>query len=355
MQHVFTCEVGWEAGLEGELRRTLGDAAADVAVAGPGRVALRLSEPPAAGFDPIVAFATQCLPEAEICAASSISAWADQACERISARLDQTPVPWRLHVFTTPFPDGSTGFRRGQLVLKQIAERLRERRRRLFRRMNTEPQGPWQPDEALVQVLLTSPTEGFISIADAPARRVWRRCVSRFVAGSIEPAVDKLAPSRAFAKLVEAELRLGRPIAAGETCVDLGSAPGSWAYTALERGARVTAIDRSPLRDDLMQNPRLTFVRGDAFAYLPDEPVDWLLSDIIAFPERIRELLDVWLGRRLCRRFCVTVKFRGRDDDAELEGVKETLRRSGYEFNLCRLTANKNEATAYGEVRNEEL
>ncbi|MCE9604456.1 MAG: hypothetical protein K8U03_06065 [Planctomycetia bacterium] len=348
-RHVFTCEPDWESALADELRRTFGDAAQ--IDRGGGRVELVLNNE--LSFAPTIAFARQCLPDAEPVSAESIGKWADIACERISAKLDTLDVPWRLHIFATPFADGSTGFRRGQLIHERLLEKLKQVRRRLAKRMNAEAEATWLDNEALVQILLTSPTEGFVSIVDAPTRQTLRRCISRFIGGEIEPAVDKEAPSRAFAKLVEAEIRLGRPIATGETCVDLGSAPGSWAYTALQRGARVTAIDRSPLRDDLMRHARLEFLQADAFRYAPPVPVDWLLSDIIAFPDRIRELLADWLGKRRCRFFCVTVKFRGRDDDAELEDVKQVLEASGYEYCLRRLNANKNEATAYGYLPDE--
>lgn len=352
-RYVFTCEPGWERALADELLRTLGpevlgvdDGVDDGVVAAPGRVEVIASKPIAA--PPTIAFARQCLPEAEPVRAESIGQWADAICERISARLDTVDAPWRLHLFATPFADGSTGYRRAELIQARLLDKLKQVRKRLLRRMNGEPEAAWLGDESLVQVLLTSPTDGFISIAGAATLSVMRRVVSRFVGGEIEPAVDKLAPSRAFAKLVEVERRLGRPIGAGEACVDLGASPGSWTYTALERGAKVTAIDRSPLRDDLMRNPRLAFLQTDAFRYAPPEPIDWLLSDIIAFPDRIRDLLADWLGARRCRFFCVTVKFRGRDDDAELESVKQVLATSGYEYCLRRLNANKNEATAYG-------
>lgn len=356
-RYVFTCEPGWEPALADELRRTLGtDIALDddgIAIAS-GRVELAAAQLIAAS--PTIAFSQQCMAESEPVRATSIGQWADAICERISAKLDSADVPWRLHIFALPFADGSTGFRRCELIHAKLVEKLKQVRKRILRRMNAEAESPWLVEEAIVQVLLTSPTEGFVSIADAATHHVLRRVVSRFIGGEIEPAVDKLAPSRAFAKLVEVERRLNRPIRAGETCVDLGASPGSWTYTALERGAKVTAIDRSPLRDDLMSNPRLEFVQTDAFRYAPATPVDWLLSDIIAFPDRIRDLLADWLGSRRCRFFCVTVKFRGRDDDAELESVKRVLAGSGYEYCLRRLNANKNEATAYGYLpKNTEL
>jgi 23S rRNA (cytidine2498-2'-O)-methyltransferase len=352
MPAVFVCEPDWSDALAAELRRTLAtiDAGLMIDVVSPDCVVAHCGDDSQlAAAEPIVAFAEQTMPAAEACRAPSVSQWAEAATRRISDRLDSVDVPWRLHVFSTPFADGSSGAGRAKLVEQAIEERMREVRRRLLRRRNEDSEAAWRLDEALVQVLLTAPDAGWISVVDAAQREAWKYCVSPFVAGRIEPAEDKLAPSRAFAKLVEAELRLGCAIAAGETCVDLGASPGSWSYTALKRGALVTAVDRSPLRDDLMTEPRLTFVRGDAFTYWPEQPVDWLLSDVIAFPDRICEMLSRWLGERRCRRFCVTIKFRGRDDDAELERVKQTLRNSGYRFGLRRLTANKNEACAFGE------
>jgi 23S rRNA (cytidine2498-2'-O)-methyltransferase len=346
---LFICEPGWEAALVDELRRMLG---ADVDLR-PDRATVRV----AARFEdcePCVAFARQALPDVAVCRAESIALWSEAACERIVEGLDAVDVPWRLHVFGLPRDDGTTLGRRTQLIAERIDADLRERRRRLAKRRNADAEGPWLDGEVLVQIALASPTDGYVSICDAATRERWRRVVSRFVGGSIEPASDKEAPSRAFAKLVEVERRMNRPIATGETCVDLGAAPGSWTYTALARGATVTAVDRSPLRDDLMRDPRLTFVRGDAFRYRPEQPVDWLLSDVIAFPDRVLELLDAWLGAGLCRRLCVTIKFRGRDDDAALETIKQRLASSDYEFCVRRLNANKNEATAYGVRRDAD-
>ena len=143
-------------------------------------------------------------------------------------------------------------------------------------------------------------------------------------------------------------MHLGQEIAAGQTCVDLGSSPGSWAYLALGRGARVVAVDRSPLRGDLIAHPALTFVRGDAFRFQPAEPVDWLLCDVVARPEPIIELLQRWIERGWCPRFVVTIKFQGAEDDAKLEPLKKWLDEAGIEFILRRLTHNKNEVTAMG-------
>jgi 23S rRNA (cytidine2498-2'-O)-methyltransferase len=236
------------------------------------------------------------------------------------------------------------------LIHQGVLEWLQRKRRGLLRSLQAEPSA-FSPAHSLVQILLTSPVHGFVSVAPAPLPFALRRVVSPFPKGEIPIASDKAAPSRAFAKLVEAELRLGRPIGPGERCVDLGASPGSWSYVALHRGARVIAVDRVPLRADLMRHASLVFRKGDAFGFKPEAPVDWLLCDVIAAPERSIGLLMDWLRERRARRFVVTIKFKGREDYAKLEQLKHALPRFCSEFFLMRLCSNKNEACAFGEVR----
>ncbi|HQU46336.1 MAG TPA: SAM-dependent methyltransferase, partial [Pirellulales bacterium] len=297
---------------------------------------------------PCVAFAAQCLPDALGVSATSVSQWAAQTGQWLIERLRGHAGPWRLHVFCVPTTERRVTPARCRYIEQGIAELLRKKQRRLLRTWNRDPRPLPTPDEWLVQFGLRTSTAGYGSAVDSGRWHDWRRCVSRFPGGVVGVAGDRQAPSRAFAKLAEVELRLARPILAGETCVDLGSSPGSWAYWALRRGAHVVAVDRSPLRADLMRHDHLTFLQGDAFRYQPAEPVDWLLCDVVAFPSRILELVQRWLARGWCRHFCVTIKFRGQGDYAKIEPLKASLSAGGHDFYLRRLTANKNEVTLFG-------
>jgi 23S rRNA (cytidine2498-2'-O)-methyltransferase len=178
-----------------------------------------------------------------------------------------------------------------------------------------------------------------------------RHLLSPFPKGEVPVAADKAAPSRAFAKLVEAETRLGRAIKPGETCVDLGAAPGSWTYLAVNRGARVIAIDRSPLRRDLMLNPQVCFQPSDAFRFQPPHPVDWLLCDVIAPPERTAALLLEWLRQGWCRHFVATLKTKDTQSTDPLPLLKRELPLLTRELFLTRLCANKKEICAFGSAR----
>jgi 23S rRNA (cytidine2498-2'-O)-methyltransferase len=296
---------------------------------------------------PPIVFARQLLPDAEEKQAVSINAWSQQLLESVTNRLPEGQ-PWLLHV-APRYGEGGAGENRCRFIREAFRELLQRRRRQLLKHMQPAPQ-PFTPAASLVQLLLTSPEQGFLSIAVAPRPHELRRVMSPFPKGELAVAGDKAAPSRAFAKLVEAEQRLGLRIGAGETVVDLGASPGSWSYVALRRGAQVIAVDRSPLREDLMRNPRLTFQKGDAFAFQPPAPADWLVCDVIAAPQRSIDLVLDWVRARRCRRFVVTIKFKGHAEYAALDQLKTALPPLCDDFFLTRLCANKNEACAFGTV-----
>jgi 23S rRNA (cytidine2498-2'-O)-methyltransferase len=105
----------------------------------------------------------------------------------------------------------------------------------------------------------------------------------------------KDAPSRAARKLEEAFLWIGRAPEPGETCVDLGAAPGGWTAVLLKRRARVIAVDPALLAPDLAR--RVRHVQASAFDYAPDEPVDWLFCDMAWRPLEVAQLLAKWARR----------------------------------------------------------
>ena len=293
-------------------------------------------------------FARQLLPDARRVEATAINGWANLLVDALLAALPNHP-PWRWHLWSS-YGEGTAGRNRVELIRRAVIERLKKRRRHLLKNLR-DVESPFSPDEALVQTALLSPDQGWLSIGQAPLPFDLRALISPFIAGDVPIAEDKAAPSRAFAKLVEAERRLGQFIASGDTVVDLGASPGSWSYVALNRGARVTAVDRSPLRDDLMRNPNLTFAQADAFKFKPSSgTVDWLICDVIAAPQRSMELLVEWLAEGLMRHFVVTLKFKGTDDYPLLKDLTASCLPLCADFRLTRLCANKNEVTAFGSA-----
>lgn len=343
---VYVCEPGWESPLRDELRRARPGESPEIVSRGWVEVAFEES---LGERLPPMAFARQCLPRAVALEAPSVRRWGEECALRIMDELRDHDGAWRLHVFSVVVPGGTAGPRRCSLIRSAIVEVFRKKQRRLLRTLVDDPFASWREEEHLVQVGLRSAEVGYFSHA-VPADRVARAStLSRFPGGIVEVAEDRSAPARAYRKLREAFLHADRGIEAGRTVVDLGSSPGGWAHVALASGACVIAVDRSPLDERLMEHPRLDFVRGDAFKFVPDRPVDWLLCDVVAFPDRSIDLLETWLGNRWCRQFCVTLKFRGTDDYPVLDRAKRWLEDRATKYMLRRLSSNKNEVTVLGE------
>ena len=141
---------------------------------------------------------------------------------------------------------------------------------------------------------------------------------SPFVNGTPRFVEDREGPpSRAYLKLWEALTRLGRMPGPGEECLDLGASPGGWTWVLARLGAAVTAVDKSPLDPAIAAMPGVSWLGESAFGLEP-RPVDWLLSDIICYPERLLGLVERWMAAG-ARNIVCTLKFQGETDHAVVE------------------------------------
>jgi 23S rRNA (cytidine2498-2'-O)-methyltransferase len=137
---------------------------------------------------------------------------------------------------------------------------------------------------------------------------------SPFVGGEVAFVEDRDGPpSRAYLKLWEALTRLGEHPRAGEHALDLGASPGGWSWALARLGARVTAVDKAPLDPRVAAMQGVTLRQESAFA-LPPEPVDWLFSDVICYPERLLALIERWIAAGAAPRIVATIKFQGPTD-----------------------------------------
>jgi 23S rRNA (cytidine2498-2'-O)-methyltransferase len=145
------------------------------------------------------------------------------------------------------------------------------------------------------------------------------RCTSPFPNGEVHFVEDRSGPpSRAYLKLWEALTVIGNRPLPGETCVDLGSAPGGWSWALARLGARVISVDKAPLAPEIARLSGIEHRQESAFALDPHAlgPVDWLFSDVVCYPARLLVLVDRWAAAGMCRRFVCTVKFQGATDHA---------------------------------------
>ena len=142
-------------------------------------------------------------------------------------------------------------------------------------------------------------------------------CSSPFRNGEVDFVEDKNGPpNRAYLKLWEFLTITGKHPKKGELCLDLGSSPGGWTWVLANLGCRVISIDKAPLAPEVAAMPGVEYHSGSAFALEPEkhEPVDWLFSDVICYPERLMNMVKRWMEADKAKNFVCTIKFQGETD-----------------------------------------
>lgn len=154
-------------------------------------------------------------------------------------------------------------------------------------------------------------------------------------------------PSRAYLKIQEsltmANLLNGTELPkAGERCFEAGACPGGWTWVLVGLGAQVYAVDRAELASDLMKNSLVTFQAHDAFTLKPQDIgyCDWVLSDVICYPERLLKWVKEWLSSGLCRNMICTIKMQG---EPEWDVIRQFAEIPG--SRIVHLNYNKHELT----------
>jgi len=169
------------------------------------------------------------------------------------------------------------------------------------------------------------------------------RCTSPFPFGAPTFVEDRRGPpSRAYLKLGEACFRLGTWPVYGDRCIDLGSSPGGWTWAIQRLDAWVLSVDKAPLDPRIARLPRVECRRASAFALDPKSvgALDWIVSDVIAYPERLLGMIDHWIAVHPRASFVVTIKFQGPTD---MTPVHAFVARHG--GTLVHLHHNKHELT----------
>lgn len=312
--HALVSVLGYEEALKSEL---------GAAANGPRWPAVLSCRAPLPRRDP--AFALQQIPQAHQIHGASVRALAEGADGWLAPRLAAHDGPFTVHAYVPDAQSYRTLIGRADLLGETWLGLLRERRRREHRRYQAPGVVASWGQTLLVQLALVGRTSLLVSAARPQPLPAGGFDLAPWPAGRAPVPEDRQAPSRAYRKLVEGFAWLGRGPRAGESCVDLGGAPGGWAFTALSAGAQVIAVDRSPLSPPALGHPRLSMVVGNAFGYRPAAPVDWLLCDVICQPDRTLALVDDWMKAGLCQNVVATLKFKGAADYPIVERARARL------------------------------
>lgn len=307
---------------------------------------------------PEPAYALQILPAAVEVRAASIKGLAQAAAQAVGSSSLLAEAPRGSLAVHALVPDLLRGVPPGKAKLlrrcEMVASTLSSTLRRSFvcarpGRDGDDGTAAAPAPPPLLQLLLLEPELLVVSLAPAAAHRsgIGRWPVSTR-GGYRDCSLDGDMPSSAYRKLLESFVLLEAQPRPGEACVDLGACPGGWT-AALRRvcGARVTAVDRQPLAAALMADEAVRFVRGDAFAFEPPAGgVAWMVSDVIAAPERCIELVERWCRQRWARSMVVTMKFKGETPEFDaIDEARGAAVRHGWRFRACHHFSNKNEVS----------
>lgn len=176
------------------------------------------------------------------------------------------------------------------------------------------------------------------------------KCSSSFAHGEVRFLETKEPPSRAYLKLWEFFMRIGKWPGKGDECLEVGASPGSWTWVLQSLGANTIAIDRAPLAPEIAEKPCVTFFKRDAFSIRPSDfpNTQWIFSDLVCYPRKLLAWLRPWLSRDV--HLVCTLKFQGKEDYGVLEEFSN-IEGSG----LIHLFHNKHELTWYRLIRDSRL
>jgi len=236
-------------------------------------------------------------------------------------RLALSPDPpvstaWALDTWTDPREVAVSSIKAGADALRALQRNWAAYQVTHFRRMAliTERLPPLKPRPLVFPCLPPSGHLGAWTLLDADRMLASPTKTSPFVNGEVTFVEDRIGPpSRAYLKLWEACVRLGAWPGPGDTCLDLGASPGGWTWALARLGATVTAVDKAPLDPAVAAMQGVVERTDSAFALKP-EKVDWLFSDVIAYPERMLSLVENWIGSGHAGRIVCSVKFQGEAD-----------------------------------------
>lgn len=319
-------------------------------------------------YDP--AYALQALPNCVVVNAPSIKALAGAVCKALLGEDEtETRETFRkaprgslaVHALVPGMFKGQrdpVSKRRAYTVADDVAAQLQKIYPAARKRSVDEDSNSGEETERWVlQLLLLEPevmAASLVRCTEVGGRPTWPNWFHP--AGFAQVDIEGDMPSSAYRKLLEAfHCMRDRPPRylyddLTPAVVDLGACPGGWTAALRLMGCSVVAVDRSPLDPTLMFDDKVHFVKGDAFKYEPELTGSmqnaWMVSDVIAYPERVGELLDRWCGGRWAAKMVVTVKFKGEVVAwDELESVMEIAKGHGYTCRAKHFFNNKNEVT----------
>lgn len=157
------------------------------------------------------------------------------------------------------------------------------------------------------------------------------------------PAGKESPISRAYYKMHEALAWSRLPLAAGQRCVEIGSAPGGACEALLEQGLEVIGIDPAEMDPRLLAHPNFRHIRARAADLKRREfqNVQWLMADSNVAPQHTLDTVEAIVTHRRVhiRGLLLTLKLPEWRLADQLDAYLERVRSWGYRYVRARQLA----------------
>lgn len=161
-----------------------------------------------------------------------------------------------------------------------------------------------------------------------------RSFTSRWPGGLSNLELPADAVSRAYLKMAEALAWSRLPLRPGDTCAEIGCAPGGASQCLLRHGLRVLGVDPAAMPEELLSNPNFAHLRkrGSEVRRREFRGVRWLMADMNVAPSYTLDTVEAIVTHQATnvRGLLLTLKLPSWDLAAEVPSYVRRVRGWGY-------------------------
>ncbi len=207
--------------------------------------------------------------------------------------------------------------------------------------------------EAVLDCVLVDPNEWWVG---------WHRASTlptRWPGGVPLIETESEIISRAYLKLAEALRWSQLPMAKGDLCAEIGSAPGGAAQLLLERGMYVLGIDPAEMDEAILENPAFAHLRARASEVKRSEfaRVRWLLADANVAPDFTLDAVEAIVAHddTHVRGLLLTLKLPEWDLASRIPAYLDRVRSWGYKYVRARQLAFNRQEICVCALKNRSM
>lgn len=207
--------------------------------------------------------------------------------------------------------------------------------------------------EAVLDCCLVEPNQWWIG---------WHRATTlptRWPGGVPSIEIESEIISRAYVKLAEALRWSQLPMAKGDLCAEIGSAPGGASQLLLERGMYVLGIDPAEMDEQILAHPNFAHIRARAAEVKHSEfsRVRWLLADSNIPPVQTLDDIEpiVTSDETHIRGLVLTLKLADWELAQQIPAYLDRVRSWGYKYVRARQLAFNRQEICVCAIKNRGM